>query len=172
MDKAELTHLYVDLLMSIPEISEKTGIALSTIRFRLKALGVLRSRADSIRLAVQKGKIGPSHRGKKRNFTEEWKQNISKARKAHGEKYAVGTSLKPSGYIEYTRGEHKRRRVHVVLMEQKIGRRLFANECVHHIDGNKTNNELSNLQLMTFQDHSRLHANERIAKRKGKSNDQ
>ena len=36
---------------------------------------------------------------------------------------------------------------HRYLIEQKIGRILSGNEIVHHIDGNKLNNDLSNLVL-------------------------
>jgi hypothetical protein len=42
-------------------------------------------------------------------------------------------------------------------MEQYLGRKLKSNEVVHHIDGDKFNNDLSNLQLMTREEHSRLH---------------
>lgn len=56
-------------------------------------------------------------------------------------------------------GENKGRGVHVVVMERHIGRRLDADEVVHHIDGNKHNNDLSNLQLMKRADHTRLHRN-------------
>lgn len=55
-----------------------------------------------------------------------------------------------AGYDENTEFE--------VLMEEKIGRRLYAHECVHHIDRNKANNEIDNLQLMTRSDHAKLHA--------------
>lgn len=46
---------------------------------------------------------------------------------------------------------------HRYIIEQHIGRKLKRNEVVHHIDGNKLNNDLSNLQLMTLEEHSRLH---------------
>ena len=53
---------------------------------------------------------------------------------------------------------NKYRSVHVVAMEKNIGRKLNSNEVVHHIDGNKSNNDLSNLALMTRSEHARLHA--------------
>jgi len=143
--------------LSIPEVSNKTKIPLSTLRFRFKKRGILRSRADSIRLAFKKGRI-PSRKGIKRGpFNEEWRNNISKARIKWANKYAKGFSLKPSGYYEITRGKEKGRNLHVIIKEKEIGRRLFHNECVHHIDQCKTNNDLSNLQLMTKSEHSRLH---------------
>lgn len=48
-------------------------------------------------------------------------------------------------------------REHVMVMERHIGRRLGQNELVHHKDGNKQNNAIENLELMTFDAHSKLH---------------
>lgn len=42
-------------------------------------------------------------------------------------------------------------------MEQKIGRLLKSNEHVHHKDGNRLNNKLKNLELVTPQEHNALH---------------
>ena len=135
--------------LSIPEVSSITKIPLSTLRFRFKKKGILRNRADAVRLAFKRHKI-PSRKGQKRiPFSKEWKNNISKAALERGHKYAKGVSLKPNGYLEITRGENKGRLLHVVMMETKIGRKLFHNECVHHIDECKTNNNLNSLQLMT-----------------------
>lgn len=47
---------------------------------------------------------------------------------------------------------------HHHVMCNHIGRRLNSDECVHHIDRDKTNNDLSNLQLMTYAEHAKLHA--------------
>ncbi len=46
---------------------------------------------------------------------------------------------------------------HILLMEEKIGRKLRKDECVHHIDGCRSNNDINNLKLMTRGEHSRLH---------------
>ena len=53
---------------------------------------------------------------------------------------------------EKTFGKH----THRVVMEQILGRPLKENEIVHHIDGNKRNNEPSNLTVMTQLEHCRL----------------
>ena len=47
---------------------------------------------------------------------------------------------------------------HVYVMCEAIGRPLKPDECVHHIDRDKTNNNLSNLRLMTNSEHGLLHA--------------
>jgi len=143
--------------LSIPEVSSITKIPLSTLRFRFKKNAILRNRADAVRLAFKRHRV-PSKKGVKRKpFSKEWKENISKSAIERGIKYAKGVSLKPSGYIEITRGKNKGRSEHIIIMENKIGRRLFHNECVHHIDQCKTNNNLNNLQLMTKSEHSKLH---------------
>lgn len=46
---------------------------------------------------------------------------------------------------------------HRFLKEKEIGRVLNSDEVVHHIDGNKKNNSLDNLVVMTQNEHARLH---------------
>ena len=46
---------------------------------------------------------------------------------------------------------------HRYVMEQHLGRKLLHNEIVHHIDENKSNNNISNLQIMSKSEHSKLH---------------
>lgn len=46
---------------------------------------------------------------------------------------------------------------HTYVMCTSIGRILLPNECVHHIDRDRTNNDLSNLRLMTQSEHRKLH---------------
>lgn len=145
---------------SIPQVAAETGLSRSKVRDILKEQGSLRSRSEGIRMAAQQGRLGSGFRGKQRQFTNEHKHSISKARADWGEKNAAGTRINSSGYIEFTRGENKGRLEHVVKMEQRIGRRLQSDECVHHIDGNKQNNDDNNLALMTVSGHSKLHRRE------------
>lgn len=49
---------------------------------------------------------------------------------------------------------------HVLVMEAHIGRHLRSEECVHHRDRNKLNNDIENLELMTLREHAALHARE------------
>lgn len=48
---------------------------------------------------------------------------------------------------------------HRLVMMQHINRELTDDEIVHHIDHNKFNNDISNLQLMTQSEHAKLHSN-------------
>ena len=45
--------------------------------------------------------------------------------------------------------------------EENIGRYLKDNEVVHHINKNKIDNKIENLQLMTRSEHTKLHHLER-----------
>lgn len=168
----DIVRLYTEDRMSIREISEVTGIKAANIRYALNKQGVLRSRADGIRIAAENGRLGAGLRGKKRIFTDEWKANMSSAKKKQWEGKAIGFSKKPNGYLEYTTGKNKGRSVHVVTMEEHIGRRLFANEVVHHIDEDRSNNALSNLRLMTRSEHAAHHARQNISKRRRNKNGQ
>lgn len=51
-------------------------------------------------------------------------------------------------------------REHILVMEAHIGRYLEPDECVHHIDRDKLNNAIANLELMTLSEHAALHARE------------
>jgi hypothetical protein len=53
-----------------------------------------------------------------------------------------------------------------VIAEQVIGRPLAKGEIVHHIDGNKQNNDPSNLQVMTQSEHMKLHLAEMMQAKK------
>ena len=47
---------------------------------------------------------------------------------------------------------------HILVMEQELGRFLFSGEVIHHIDGNKSNNNLENLMLFSSDgDHREFH---------------
>lgn len=148
---------------SIPQIAAATGLNRSHVRTALLRAGVaLRSRKDA--LAIREG-LGAHAKGKTREFTPEWRENISKARQAWAEENAAGLTHKACGYVEITRGPDKGRSQHVTNMERRLGRRIRADEVVHHIDGDRSNNDMDNLALMTRAGHTRHHRMiERITK--------
>lgn len=67
------------------------------------------------------------------------------------------------GYVAVYMPSHPRAGVrkcvyeHDLVMEAHIGRYLNPGEVVHHIDGNKSNNDISNLMLLSNEEHVKLH---------------
>jgi len=57
----------------------------------------------------------------------------------------------------YKNKKGKTKQIHRLLYETFNDYKLKENECIHHIDENKINNILNNLQLMTKSEHSKLH---------------
>ena len=61
-----------------------------------------------------------------------------------------GWGIDKNGYEVHYRSNGTRRVFvfrHRQVMEDHLGRKLFSHETVHHKDGNRANNELSNLEL-------------------------
>ena len=58
------------------------------------------------------------------------------------------------------------KRVHRWIMEKHLKRRLERGEIVHHIDGNRQNNDLENLKLLNAKEHFKLHVVPRIEERR------
>jgi hypothetical protein len=142
---------------SLSAIANDLGMNWQAVRyFFLKRRGITRNHKDSGILAGPK--ISKKTKGKNRGPKSlQTRQKMAEARRGKGK----GVSLKPSGYIEITMREHKGKREHRVIIERHLGRPLLADEVVHHKDGDKTNNELSNLEVMTPSAHSILHRKER-----------
>jgi len=71
---------------------------------------------------------------------------------------------KGGGYMRCkTRPIHPRadvngyRKLHRTIIENNLGRYLNDDEHVHHIDGNKYNNDLSNLEVLNNSEHGKRH---------------
>lgn len=94
--------------------------------------------------------------------TVKWRENISQALKGRSglkldknPNWKGGRYLDGCGYIMINNRSNQRKHEHRILMEQKLGRKLTKLEVIHHIDGNRSNNNLSNLYLFsTSSEHS------------------
>lgn len=75
-----------------------------------------------------------------------------------------GRSISEHGYVLISTGHGKQQYEHILMAEAVIGRPLkhFGpghpdNEVVHHVDGDKQRNVLSNFLFCTHQYHTQLH---------------
>lgn len=81
------------------------------------------------------------------------------------EHYTNKKTYEENGYIiHHIRGYNKKgnAKEHRLVMENYLGRKLGKDEVVHHIDGNRKNNNIENLVLMTRGEHSRHHRQEEL----------
>ena len=70
-------------------------------------------------------------------------------------KQSLKTYIDANGYVVTTRGH---RYFHRLIMEYHLGRQLEKSEHVHHKNGKKTDNRLTNLIVMNGWDHRRHHS--------------
>ena len=62
-----------------------------------------------------------------------------------------------SGYIKLYLANGKVVEEHRYIMCNFLGRELYYNEVVHHKDGNKKNNDISNLEVKQRSEHAKKH---------------
>ena len=79
-------------------------------------------------------------------------------RRLYGEEHPnwKGGHIARSGYKIVSKRGKTNQYEHRVIAEQMIGRPLEPDEVVHHIDGNRSNNDPSNLQVMKRREHDKL----------------
>jgi len=72
-----------------------------------------------------------------------------------------GYWINEAGYkILEAKNKDKKYRIkeHRKVMEEHLGRKLSKKEEIHHINGNKLDNRIENLKIMTKKEHAKLHA--------------
>jgi len=89
-----------------------------------------------------------------------------KGQKTGRRKDEFSARMTRDGYLRVYSAHHpfsngrKEMHEHQVAVEMFLGRALLDTECVHHINGDKTDNRLENLEVMTRAEHSSVHMTE------------
>ena len=71
-------------------------------------------------------------------------------------------TIAKSGYKYVWFSDGSGEREHRFIIEKQIGRKLTQDEVVHHIDGDRTNNDISNLVILKRGEHSKIHRKQEI----------
>lgn len=161
LNQEVLHKLYCMKQLSIGQIATLHSLPKSNIRRQLIRAGIqLRDRVEGIKLA---GDRCAAHlKGIKRTYSQERINRTAEARRKQAAASATGHSINSKGYLTFTVGPNKHRHVHTVMAEKHIlGRPIRRDEVVHHKDGNKLNNEISNLEVMTRAAHTAHHRKEK-----------
>ena len=71
----------------------------------------------------------------------------------------LGQYLSFDGYIVVSRTHDGRKQIklHRLIMEEHIGKKLLPKEIVHHINQNKIDNRIENLQIVSRSEHNTIH---------------
>lgn len=89
------------------------------------------------------------------NRSEEWRRKLSESLKGKPAWNKKERQIR-LGYVFVWDGDRLIRE-HRLVMERALGRPLRRDEPIHHKNGNREDNRLENLQLMTSPEHSKLH---------------
>jgi hypothetical protein len=173
ISKEILYRFYIEEKRPMKEVSKMLNIAVGTVhkylhKYQIETRDI--HYCDKYRRKKTKearARISKMHKGKK--LSEETKNKISESHKLTS---AGHEKLRADGYIGVYYPNHSSAdksgyiMKHRLIMGKHINRELLKTEVVHHINGNRKDNHLENLKLMTFVEHAKLHMTIRHEKRR------
>jgi hypothetical protein len=146
---------------------DMTGRYPKTFEHRQKLSAALKGRKLS---PETRQKMSEARKGRK--LTQEWKENISKGRtgkhfeqlaRENNPRWKGGRWTRKDGYVFVLSPGHPHAnengyvREHILVMTKHLGRALNPGEVVHHVNGDRGDNHLENLVVMTRAGHASEH---------------
>ena len=86
-----------------------------------------------------------------------WNKGLLGPMGQHHPTWKGGEYIGSDGYKNIYVGKRKYIREHIKVVQDSLNRELTNEEVVHHIDGDKLNNEISNLYVCSFREHRNAH---------------
>ena len=167
----DLYRLYVTEHLTMHQVAKELGIAVGTVYNYLHKWDIpispKASYPPSKKVIEWITFLGKSGKGK--TMSKEARAKISEARKMHTPGHI---KTRCDGYRALYYPDYPSSNLdgyvmeHVYIMEQHIGRQLKDDECVHHINEDKSDNRIENLKLMTKSEHMSYHATKRWAEKR------
>lgn len=149
LNEKVLRELYVDQKWSTIKIAQHFNCNDESVRKRMRRYDIpMRSRAEAGRNKT----LTPEHKQKLRDHLSTLHEyQVGENHPA----YKTGKWIDKQGYVivSVTGGRMKE---HRYVVEQHLERKLEPWEHVHHVDGNKQNNHISNLEVLAASAHLRL----------------